>query len=336
MGFWQGLNEGLAVVREERNRKQELEARRQEIEEERRIRREELMLQRKFQLEDWEKQMTLKQQEILLPLVVAREQRNREAEALRSKGEAFIRTRFEGLEDDPRVQALRDNPVLAAQLSDLVNEREKDLYEKGFKPADTVPLSGNALLEMAMIYAPDSGGVILDLPSADDIISGGMLEPEAFTRTVADLTYEPSQGSVGLKPEAYFTPDAKLLEEGRAAFDQEILRLANQYIADLEANAVDEDGNKVVVDEANDIRAMIEGYTTEGSAEKFALMDLFGPQAFANLATTDNPYIQNLENDPQLGRYSTQYKLQIILTDPEATEEEKARAQELLRRLGAG
>ena len=79
-------------------------------------------------------------------------------------------------------------------------------------------------------------------------------------------------------------------------FDQAVLRAANSAMT-----AAQQQGDAGL---SSDLRAKIEGYGKEGSAERFELMDMFGQQAFASLTEMDNPYIQDIQSDPMLFDYS--------------------------------
>lgn len=331
MGFWQGLNEGISEVMAQKERKRELEARRQEALEEREFRTREAAAERAARRQDFMLQLQESRRDNLLTVFAQREQEKAEAAALRGKAQSFF-DRL-GDVDDPRVAALAEDPRTAAELEDKLREIEKARAENDL---DLPPLQGEILLDLLVVQNPDTGRVgAVDL-TLDDLLEMDMSDRSAYEQTALALATPQPRVDATLSAEAYRRVDPKRLEEGRDFFNQEVLRLANERLAALETNAVDADGNKMPVPEADEIRAMLEGFSTEGSAERFALMDMFGSQAFANLAATDNPYIQNLEQDPQLSRYSTQYQLQVIVNDPEASEEDRARAQELLNRLGAG
>lgn len=317
MGFWQGLNAGLTAVQQEK-------ARKTEIQEEREYRRQELAEQRKYEREQFLMQTAENRRDSLLTLFAKREQEKAEANALTGKAQSFF-TRLGDIED-PRVAALANSPRVAAELEDKVQEIERLRAESDL---DLPPLQGQVLLDMLVVQNPETGSVSPVNITLDDLLEMDMTDRGVYEQTALALSRSQPTAYATISPEAYRKVDPKRLEEGRNLFNQEILRLANDRINTLEAAAQGE-----VVPEADELRSLLEGFGTEDSAGRFALMDMFGPQAFANLAVVDNPYIQNLEQDPQLSRYSTIYKLQVILQDPEATEEEKAKAQELLDRFG--
>ena len=310
MGFWQGLNAGIKGVQEERTRKQE---RQQEID----LRKAEIEEQRKYDRETFMLQTAESRRDSLLTLFVKKEQEKAEAEALAGKAQSFL-GRLGDIED-PRVAALARDTRTAAELEDKIQGIEIKAAEAG---VELPPLQGEALLELLTVYDSGSESISSVDVTFDDLLSGDFSDVGTYYETAAGLSIPTPRVTATLNPEAYRRYDPETLEEGRKAFDQEVLRLANESLG-----ATGDTGENA------DLRALIEGYSKENSAERFALMDMFGQQAFAGLAESGNPYIQNLEQDPQLSRYSAMARLNLILADPEATEEERAMAQELLTRL---
>ena len=311
MGFWQGLNAGIKGVQEERTRKQE---RQQEID----LRKAEIEEQRKYDRETFMLQTAESRRDSLLTLYVKKEQERAEAEALTGKAQSFL-GRLGDIED-PRVAALARDPRTAAELEDKIQGIEIKAAEAG---VELPPLQGEALLELLTVYDSGSESVSSVDVTFDDLLSGDFSDVGTYYETAAGLSIPTPRVTATLNPEAYRMYDPEVLEEGRKVFDQEVLRLANIALDAAAGNA----------NEEAKIRPLIEGYAKEGSGERFALMDMFGQQAFAGLAESGNPYIQDLEQDPQLSRYSAMARLNLILADPEATEEERAMAQELLTRL---
>jgi len=310
MGFWQGLNAGIKGIQEEKARKEE---RQQEID----LRKAEIEEQRKYDKDMFMLKTAESRRDALLTLFAKGEQEKAEAKALTGKAQSFFGRL--GDVEDPRVAALANDPRTAAELEDQIRDIEIEAAKSG---VELPPLQGEALLDMLTVYDPSSGSVSSVGITFDDILSGDYSDPETYYKTAAALSAPIPRVSATISPEAYRKYDPKTLEEGRKAFDQEVLRLANQTLQTTEDAG-----------ENADLRALIENFGKEGAAEKFALMDMFGQQAFASLAESGNPYIQNLEQDPQLSRYSTMFQLNRVIADPEASEEEKAKAQELLTRL---
>jgi hypothetical protein len=311
MGFWQGLNAGLKNIRAEKIRKeerqQEIDLRKAERDEERKYRREEIMLQAAESRKD-----------ALLAMGIKKEQEKAEAAALAGKAQSLI-GRF-GDSKDPRVAALASDVRTAAELEDKIYTLEVEAQKAG---VELPPLQGEALLELLTVYDPGTKTVAPVDITLDDILAGDYSDVNAYYKTAAALSQPAPRVDVRINPEAYRRYDPEVLEEGRKVFDQEVLRLANNARDNMAKDASD----------YGELSSLIEGYAKEGSGERFALMDMFGSQAFAVLAESGNPYIQDLENDATLSRYSTVYQLNRVITDPEATEEEKAKAQELLTRL---
>lgn len=311
MGFWQGVNEGLTYSLEQKARRQE---RQQEID----LRKQERAEDRAAAKEDFKLQIAEKNRETLFGLYVKREQEKSEVAALTGKANMFL-GRLEGV-DDPRVAALAKDPRTAAELEDQLTAIEVKAQGSG---ADMPPLQGEALLDLLTVYDPKSDSVTPVGITFEDLLAGDFSNQETYYQTAAALSTPAPRVTATISPKAHRMYDPKKLEEGKKAFDQEVLRAASERLAEVKDDPT----------ASSEIQGLMEGYAKEGSAERFALMDMFGQQAFANLAALDNPYVQNLEEDPTLSRYSAMWQLQGILNDPEATEEEKAKAQELLGRF---
>lgn len=311
MGFWQGINEGLTYSLEQKARKQErqqeIDLRKQERAEDKANAREMFMLQTAESRRD-----------AMLSLYVKKEQEKSEVAALTGKANMFL-GRLEGI-DDPRVAALAKDPRTAAELEDQLKNIE---VEAAKNDVDLPPMQGEALLDLLTVYDSKSGSVAPVGVTFEDLLSGDFSNQETYYQTAAALSAPAPRVTATIDAEAYRLRDPKKLEEGKKAFDQEVLRAASERLAEVKDDPT----------ASSEIQGLMEGYAKEGSAERFALMDMFGQQAFANLAALDNPYVQNLEEDPTLSRYSAMWQLQGILNDPEATEEEKAKAQELLGRF---
>lgn len=311
MGFWQGVNEGLTYNMEKKalreEKQQALDLRKQERAED-----------RQYESDMFMKKIAEERKTALFELALKRKQDTTLSAELTGKATSFL-GRLEGV-DDPRVAALANSPAMAAALEDKI----VGIQEAAANAGQNVPLlQGEALLDLLTVYDSGAGTVAPVDITYEDIASSDYSNAEDFYRTAEALSAQPRGVYATLNPEASRMYDPKSLEEGRKAFDQEVLRAASQELA-----AVKDDPTA-----SSDLRALMDGYSKENSAERFALMDRFGPQAFASLANIGNPYVQNLAKDPQLSRYSAVWQLQGVLTDPEATPEEKAKAQELLGRF---
>jgi hypothetical protein len=284
MGFWQGLDAGLTAHLEEKARQKE---RQQEID---------LRIAERDEVRKYERDLFMEQvkQDRITAALTERQRTyseiataNREAAA---DAAAFL-TRLEGV-DDPRVAALAESPLVAANLEKELRKIEVTAASSGLR---NMPLlRGEALLELTTVSLPEGGVAPIELPSIEDILGRDLGDEEAYFTTMQEVSQKPVTGTATLNPAAYYVPDPEVLEEGRKVFDQEVLRLANDALNAAAGNA----------EEDEKIRPLIEGYAKEGSGERFALMDMFGQQAFANLTEMDNPYIQDIQSDPMLFDYS--------------------------------
>ena len=286
MGFWQGLDAGLTAHLEEKARQKE---RQQEID---------LRIAERDEVRKYERDLFMEQvkQDRITAALTERQRTyseiataNREAAA---DAAAFL-TRLEGV-DDPRVAALAESPLVAANLEKELRKIEVTAASSGLR---NMPLlRGEALLELTTVSLPEGGVAPIELPSIEDILGRDLGDEEAYFTTMQEVSQKPVTGTATLNPAAYYVPDPEVLEEGRKAFDQAVLRAANSAMT-----AAQQQGDAGL---SSDLRAKIEGYGKEGSAERFELMDMFGQQAFASLITMDNPYIQDIQSDPMLSTYS--------------------------------
>lgn len=286
MGFWQGLNSGLKAIQEEKTRKEE---RQQELD----LRKAEREEQRKYDRDLFMEQV--KQDRITAALTTRQKtyQETATAEREAAADAAAFLTRLEGV-DDPRVAALAESPLVAANLERELRKIEITAASQGLK---NMPLlRGEALLELTTVRLPEGGVAPIELPSIEDILGRDLGDEETYFTTMQEVSQTPRTGTATLNPAAYYVPDPKVLEEGRKVFDQAVLRAANAAMS-----AADEQGDAGL---SANLRAKIENYGKEGSSERFALMDMFGQQAFATLAQMDNPYVQDIQSDPMLSAYS--------------------------------
>jgi hypothetical protein len=286
MGFWQALDAGLTARIEEKTRKEE---RQQEID----LRTAEREEQRKYERELFMEQV--KQDRITAALTTRQKtyQETATAEREAAADAAAFLSRLEGV-DDPRVAALANSPLVAANLERELRKIEITAASSGLR---NMPLlRGEALLELTTVSLPEGGVAPVELPSIDDILGRDLGDEEAYFTTMQEVSQKPVTGTATLNPAAYYVPDPEVLEEGRKAFDQAVLRAANSAMT-----AAQQQGDAGL---SANLRAKIEGYREEGSAERFELMDMFGQQAFASLTEMDNPYIQDIQSDPMLFDYS--------------------------------
>lgn len=324
MGFWQGLNQGLGIVQEEKARKRELEARQQDIQDERAIRAKEREEDRKYAREDYLFQLGESRRDALLTVFAKREADKAAAQALTGKANLFL-GRLEG-SMDPRVAALANDPATAAALYDKVKEIETARAEKGI---ELPPLQGEVLLDLLTVQVPDTGQVKPVDVDIEDLMGMDLTDRTQYEKLMIELSQPTTRVYADISPEAFRIPDPERLKEGRALFDQEVLRLAN---ASLKENAGD-------VGVSADLQRQLEGYGKEGSAERFALQEQFGAAAAANLlALEGNPYIQDLNKDPQLAPFVgqayvniEQQNLKAIVDNPATPPDQRQEAIDLLK-----
>jgi len=322
MGFWQGLNEGLTYVMEDKARKKELADAKQERMEERAASQAEKAADRAYQREQMIFQLNEGRRDNLLDLFAKQEAERSESQKLTGQAQAFFSRVGEDAIEDPKVQALMDNPRLAAQLEEQALALEKDMAAKG---VDAPPLRGQNLLDALAVFDPDTGTVAASNITLDDLMSLDMSDRSNYEKTMMDLSRTQGGGAYAtIKPDAYRVADPKKLEEGRKMFDQLVLRQAQTDLANYDEAS----------GEWADLKAQIDGYREENSAERLAIQDKYGYGVYKTLLETNNPYIQGLKNDPQLQIFDAEAQLRAILADPEASQAAKDGAAARLQAWG--
>ena len=314
MSFLTGFVEGVKDLSAERERK---EARQQEID----LRKKERDEDKAFQRETFQTQLLESRRDNLFQLKLKREQEGQEATKLTSTAQSFL-DRI-GQSDDPKVAIIAANPALAAQLESEVRKIEIARAESDL---DLPPLSGQVLLDLITVQDPKTGEVSPVEIDLETIESLDMSDRTQYERMILDLARPQRVADGRISPEAYRKIKPEVLKEGREVFDQEVLRLANQAL-----NAAKDDPNLF-----SQLSKMLGEYSTEGSAGRMAIRDMFGAAAMEALQVLDSPYIQNMEDDPQLQRYTVIAELNRIATDPTASEEERERAKAILNRVQGG
>jgi hypothetical protein len=325
MGFWQGVNEGLTYSLDKRAREKEIA----EAKEERKAEREET---RAFQRDMFREQLLESRRDRLFEVWGERKKSSSEASQYVAKTQSLV-SRFEGMESDPRVSALTQNPVAAAALEDQLREVERKRAEDDL---DLPPLSGTALLDMITTQTVE-GFAPVEI-SVEDILGMDVSDRGAYERTMIDLSAKPPVPDVRLAPEAYRRMNPETLKEGRALFDQEVLRAANQALKAV-AN---------IPNASASLSKLLNDAGKENSPGMIALRDMFGVQAIASMQKTDSPYIQNFNQDPQLKPYVLAFQqaqqaqrlsaeertlLEAIVNDPQSSESDRTRAKNLLDRF---
>lgn len=312
MGFWQGVNEGLTYV---------LDQKAAEASEEKAY---------AFRREEYQRTLVDNRRDRLLELKIARGGSDAEASALTGQAQAFY-SRL-GKEDlnDPRAQALLNNPALAAQLEEQVYALEK---ERAKTDGYASPLQGQNLLDIFTVYDGDTGTVAPAAMTVDDLMELNVADSAVYEQAVQDLTRTQGGAYATINPSAYSVADPKKLEEGRKMFDQLVLRQAQTALLDLKNQEGGGDPTQIA-----DLQAKVDGYKEENSVERMELQNTYGYDVYKTLLNTDNPYIQNFKSDPQFSQFSTMYsvesQLRDILADPEASQADRDGAAARLQQWG--
>jgi len=324
MGFWQGINEGLSEVMAQKERQRELEARQRETEQEREFRRQEVAAARKFEADQFMTQLTESRRDNLIGLYANQRQQEQEASALTGKAQSFL-DRFAGV-DDEDIAALASDPRAAAALEDQLREAEVQMAKAGI---DRPPLGGEALLDLLFVKVPETGEVRPVDVTLDDLMSMDLSDRKVYEETVLDLSRTQPGVEASLSPSIYFTPDSKVLDEGRALFDSQVLRAANEQLKTLDSNSR----------EWSDLNAKIDSYKDEDSSARVELQDMYGVGVAIKLLGSDNQYITSFKSDPLLSPYVSAAiplreegirTLNGIINDPNASEADKEEARFLL------
>lgn len=320
MGFWQGMNEGLTYIMDKRAREKELAQAKEERQLERDLRAKEREEDRAFERQMFQEKLLESRRETLFQLLGKRRQTQAEASQFAGKAQSLA-GRFADI-DDPRVGALLSNPMVAANIEDQIRQIEIDRAKADI---DLPPLTGQVLLDLITVQTPDGGYQPVEL-NPEDILELDVSDRAQYEGAMLDLSRTQPVPDVRIAPEAFRKIAPETLKEGRAAFDQEVIRLANQALQEASDDPA----------AYTQIRTLLDNAGKEGSPEMVALRDLFGMQALGVLESMGSPYIQNLEQDPQLLRYSQMLELNRIINDPSTPEDRRSRAEGLLRRLQGG
>lgn len=313
MGFWQGLNEATIRIGERKDQERA-------IKEERELAKKEKAEDREYDRQLRREQIVESRTDSLIALGIKYKADRGVSKEVVGKAKAFF-SRL-GDVDDPRVAALSDNPVLAAGLEDRISAIEIERNKAGLS---TIPLAGEALLDLTTVYNSDTGDInSVDVELSDFLTGGDLLDNAAYGEMYEKLLRAPEQPYATLKPEAYYVPTPKVLEEGRLAFDEKVMELAQAELATGDKKSP----------EYTELFKLVEEYKTAGSPGRTILRKKFGPSAYETLEAIDSPFIQSLNLDPQLSEYNPKNislsTLQAILSDPNAPPDQKAWAQGLI------
>lgn len=311
MGFWQGMNEGLTYVLDKKAEKES---------EDRAY---------AFKTEEYQRQLRDGRLDRLLELKIARAEKGREASALTNQAQTLYSRLSEEDLSDPRAQALLNNPTMAAELAKQVAALEEKRALAGYNGP---PLQGQNFLDMFTVYDDETGTVAPAAMTIEDLMELDVNDPAVYEQAVLDLTSTQGGGAyVTINPSAYYVPNPELLAEGRTAFNELVLQEARRELLGITG----EDDASVTA-QGNLLR-QIDNYKTENSVERLELQDKYGYSVYKKLLATDNPYIQDFKNDPQLARFHFMYaeeQARAILADPEASQADRDGASAWLRSQG--
>jgi hypothetical protein len=330
MGFWQGLNEGLSYVMEDKARKKELEAARQERLDERTasIALEETRYNRSkedaaaIRLEENKARM----QQAFLPIYVERIQQQ-EAATRVTAGAANLYGIF-GDSTDPKVTALRNNPAVADAIWQQMTKAREAAAAKGVE----LPLDMQTVLDNIVI----SG--------SGEPIPTFTMEGLPMINTYDDLaqamvTFAPPlpTASAELNPEYGLIADPGNLAEGRRLYETNLFTIADQARNQVLENAGD-DVNGVGQRAFDKLSNTLDAASKGDPAAMAELQSTYGQQAFEATATIDSKYTTALLDTPEFKPFAAEYAIKVqlkqILDDPAATQTQKDRARVELDKRG--
>jgi len=348
MGFWTGVARAYRDISEERTQdrriQEQREAERQRILDEREYQRELIEEERAFQIEQFNRNLKLKRQEILAELWSENQVADEASDEYVGKT-AALRARLGDAAETDLGQKILANPTLAADLETQIAEEET---RRAKNDIDGPALSGQPLLDMLEVYGLSKDTNMNTGYTLDEVLGLDLTDDENFFKTYAELaSSETSDTGYGrLSPEALRTPDPSTLEEGRAIFGNRVLERANQEITRLEslAEQLEGQGNREragqLRQEAMDLRDAADNYEFgEPSQANMVLNSRFGTDVYQDLLQTDNPYIQNFEEDPLFDpiRSSINTRQEDIrdirnaINSPETTPEERQQLIQILQ-----
>lgn len=339
MGMWQGLLEGMNQVEDKKTREKELQDARDERAKEfqQQLDVEELRYKRskadadaiyirgrKDKAEDEDKSQTNKFTETLIPLFVQREQTKAAAKVVDTNARAL----FAMFPDskDPKLEILKNNPTVASALYTEIQNAKKAAMGKGLD----LPFEGQALLDNVMVTAVGDASYVE--PDFESFFKEPIDTVEKYVKAAAAIAAPLPGATFVLNPETYFIPDGKNLTEAGKVFDDKVVELAVAAQGAFDNNAA----------EWTDLQELITSYKTDPGA-RVKLRSNFGQNAYNAIVDNPNPYTDAIEQDPSMTTFSKNYqrskdiqKVQAILVDPNASEQNKAEAAALLRQLTGG
>lgn len=314
MGFWQGVNEGLTFVMEEKARKKELEQAREDRKSEfqQQIDLEETRYKRgrQDQLADEKRSNSQQFTNALIDYKVKADEEVRAAKTITDNARQLI-TRL-GDANPELSQALIDNPIVADQLGQRVLAAEKKAQESGHP----VVYSGKPLADL-IDYSKETNQATLAEPAPINYepkdIQEFLKAREAIASSIPKATI-----SAVLKPEIDYIPDETVLKKGEEVVKQKVLDLATR---DLKATGQEDPNDPASVAQSkkanfNTLDAAMKSFTDENSPGYKILMDRYGLQAYTQVRGMDNPYTIGIEKNPLYQDYENILTAQAMLASP--------------------
>ena len=312
MGFWQGMNEGLTFVLEEKARKKELEDARQERAAERQASITLEEVRHKRQGED-------RVRETMFNLRMDKATRDAQSEALKVEA-APLWQLYEG-STNPKLEVLKTSPAAAAKAYALVSE----LMEKS--AAASVPMDRETALDF--IFINSSGEVESVAPDLNMENYEPTWEGAAAYRRATETVTQPNV-VVSVDPKAYARTSTENIRVVSDAFNKTVLAAAN---ADLARLAPDD-----VTGKAN-LMNLIEGFGNTDSQQYFTLASAYGQTAYNMLVAPGGEFALAAQSAPQfrvyeIDRRATIEAAKMTIDDPSSPPAAIEAARADLRQLG--
>lgn len=312
MGFWQGMNEGLTFVIEEKARKTELEQARQER-----------VAERQFSIDleqtRYDRASADRVREVMFQLRMDKGTRDAEGEKLKQEA-APLWQLYEG-SDNPKLEDLKASPAAAAKTYAIVS----DLMEKA--AAASVPMDRETALSFVFINA--SGEVESTAPNLDMESYESTWEGAAAYRKALETPTEPNV-VVSVNPEAYTRTSTENIKVATDAFNKNILAAANAELAAMDP--MDTTGQ-------SQLMKLIEGFKNTDSQQYYTLASRYGQTAYNMLVAPGDEFALAASKAPQfmnykIDRQATIEAAKMILDDPTSTPESIQAAKSDLMQLG--
>ena len=330
MGFWQGLDQGLTYVMEDKARKKELEDARQERAAERQsnIDLEEARYNRSKEdaaaIRLQENKDSL--QKAFLPVYVERLQQFEAAKRV-SAGAASLLEIF-GDSTDPTVTALRNNPQVADAIWQQMTKAREAASAKGIE----LSLDPQTLLDNIVVSGSGEPIPTFTMEGLPTINTFDDLAQALVTFAAPSPT-----ASAELKPEYGLIADPGNLAEGRRLYETNLFTIAGQARDKVLKDAGDDangTGQRAFDKMSNTIEAASKG----DPASMAELQSTYGQKAFEATAATSSLYTAALVDTPEFKPFADEYKIKLqlkqILDDPAATQTQKDRAKVELDKRG--